>query len=573
MTNKQLEHRLADAVGSLTTDLPFEQIAQAIPAASVAPIPLPRRRHPYLVVIAACLVVALAVGGVWHHLASRDPKDNTQPPIVSPPIVAVGGAVIDIDVNPSVEITVDTADRICAVTAVNTDAALLLSRLDLTQQPLAEGVKSLFDAMVAQGYVSDGNNQVLVTVQSGDATEADRLHVLVNNGVDAAMAQHNLTASVANQTVTTFDEVAQFAQKHGISNGKAAFILKLAEQDPRLEAEKLADHAFSVLAAIAQHENVPLGELVDYDATDGLWEDILNALAAELTEAEHRWGSMLSVSEVKALALDALPSDYIAENALVVRMDFSWNEDEEPLYRIELVSLGYLYEYTIHASDGTFLNPGDSTTSTTTTADPSTIHSTLQGGGTRVPINGSTQKPPKTTTAPSTTTTTTSPTATRPTAPSDTESVSAERAKDIVFGRFGITEAEAQNVSVGQHPTDQEMSVWFIYEGCIHCVYLNSVTGNVTKSVYLPLDIAVSNYRIDEWEALHIALTHANTPEADSVITIMYYVQNDAPFIDIIWITDNTTYYYRIDGVDGTIVTRSAIPLGGSDAPPSLVIP
>ncbi len=570
MTNKQLERRLADAAESLTTDLPFEQIAQAIPATSVAPIPLPRRRRPYLAV-AACIAAALAVGGLWYHLATPDPIDPTNPPATNPPIVEVSGAVIDIDVNPSVEITVDTADRISAVTAVNTDAALLLSRLDLTQQPLAEGVKTLFGAMVAQGYVSDGNNQVLVTVQSGDATEADRLHALVNNGVDAAMAQHNLTASVANQTVTTFDEVAQFAQKHGISNGKAAFILKLAEQDPRLEAEKLADHAFSVLAAIAQHENVPLGELVDYDATDGLWEDILNALAAELTEAEHRWGSMLSVSEVKALALDALPSDYIAENALVVRMDFSWNEDEEPLYRIELVSLGYLYEYTIHASDGTFLNPGDSTTSTTTTADPGTIRSTLQGGGTRVPIDEPTKNPTKTTTAPSKTTVTT--TVTRPTDPSDTESLGVERAKDIVFGRLGITEAEAQSVSVGQHPTDQEMSVWFIYEGCIHCVYLNSVTGNVTKSVYLPLDIAVSNYRIDEWEALQIALTHANTPEADSEITIMYYVQNDAPFIDIIWMTDNTSYYYRIDGVDGTIVTRSAIPLGGSDAPPSIVIP
>ena len=572
MTNKQLEHRLADAVGSLTTDLPFEQIAQAIPAASVAPIPLPRRRRPYLAV-AACIAAALAVGGLWYHLATPDPIDPTNPPATNPPIVEMSGAVIDIDVNPSVEITVDTADRICAVTAVNTDAALLLSDLTLTQQPLEDGVKTLFGALVTHGYVSDGSNPVLVTVQSGDAAEADRLHALVNNGVDAAMAQHNLTASVANQTVTTFDEVAQFAQKHGISNGKAAFILKLAEQDPRLEAEKLADHAFSVLAAIAQHENVPLGELVDYDATDGLWEDILNALSAELTEAEHRWGSMLSVSEVKALALDALPNDYIAENALVVRIDFSWEENEEPIYRIELVSLGYLYEYTLHALDGTFLNPGDSTTSTTTTADNGTIRSTLAGGGTRVPIDEPTKNPTKTTTAPSKTTVTT--TVTRPTDPSDTESLGVERAKDIVFGRLGITEAEAQNVSVGQHPTDQEMSVWFIYDGRIHCVYLNSVTGNVTKSVYLPLDIAVSNYRIDEWEALQIALTHAHmTKDACGEITILYYLYNDAPCIDVIWLANNVSYHYRIDGVDGSIVAHNVSPLGGgTDTPPSSIIP
>ena len=554
MTNQSLEQRIAEAVGSLTTDLPFARIAEAIPTAAPEPMPLPRRRYASLVAVAACVALVLALGGLWHHLSSSTNPDS-DPPIVQPPVV-MSSAVIDIDVNPSVEITVDTADRISAVTAVNTDAALLVSRLDLTQMSLQDGVKALFDAMVTHGYVANGSNPVLVTVQSGDAAEADRLHALVNSGVDAAMTQHSLSASVVNQTVTTFDEVAAFAQKHGISNGKAAFILQLAEQDPRLEAEKLTDHAFSVLAAIAQHQNVPLSELVDYDATDGLWEDIINALSAELTEAEHRWGSMLSVSEVKALALDALPSDYIAENALVVRMDFSW--EEEPLYRIELVSLGYLYEYTIHASDGTFLKPTDSTTSTTTTADNGTIRSTLQGGGTRVPIDGSTQKPPKTTVTTIVTTTTT-------TAFVSNDAITPAEAETIVLSRMGLTVAEVRDVAVGQHYLTNEMSVRFIYENQIYCFYVNSTTGAVTKGVYLPLDIAIENYRLDEWDALDIAFAHANMSEEEyGEITIMYYVHNDAPFIDVVWLAHSTSYHYRIDGVDGSIASYSAIPLAPS---------
>lgn len=566
MTNKQMEQRLAQAAETLKPHLSFETIAQAVPTAAVSdPIPLPHRRPSVkwaVAAVAACLVAVAGLIGVTNHWWERPNDDPSQPPLT-----VHYGTVIDIDVNPSVELTVDTAECISAVTAVNTDAALLLSKLDLTQQPLAEGVQALFDAMVAQGYVADGNNPVLVTVRSDDAAEANRLHALVNNAVDAAMAQHSLTASVTNQTVTSFDEVTEFAQKHGISNGKAAFILNLVEQAPTLDAESLVDHAFSVLAAIAQHENVPLGELVDYDATDGLWEDILNALTAELTEAEHRWGSMLKIAELKELALDALPNDHIAENALVVRIDFSW-EDEEPLYRIELVSLGYLYEYTIHAMDGTFLNPSGSTT---TTNPHGIIRSTLVGGGTAVPIDRPTQKPPKTTTTPSMTTTTI-PTTTRPTVADG--SLTEEQAKDHVLSRLGATEAEVQNLSVGHHPYQNELSVYLIYNRYIYCFYMDTTTGDETKIVMLPVDVAIENYRLDEWDAMEIALIDANlTEEECSEMTIVYYVHNDAPFITVGWVANNATYQYHIDGVDGDVVQKTVTPLGDGDAPPSMVIP
>lgn len=567
MTNKPMEQRIAEAFGSLTTDLPFERIAQAIPTAAPQPMPTARRHYVPIVAIAACAALVLALGGLWHHLSAPESPDSDSP-IALPP-VAADGAVIDIDVNPSVEITVDTAECISAVTAVNPDATLLLSQLDLTKQPLAEGVQTLFGAMVAQGYVNDGNNPVLVTVRSNDAAEANRLHALVNTAVDAAMAQHSLTASVTNQTVTTFDAVAEFAQKHGISNGKAAFILNLVEQAPTLDAELLVDHAFSVLAAIAQHENVPLGELVDYDATDGLWEDILNALTAELTEAEHRWGSMLKVSELKELALEALPNDYIAENALVVRIDFSWSEEEEPLYRIELVSLGYLYEYTIHALDGTFLNPSGSTTATN---PHGIIRSTLVGGGTAVPIDRPTQKPPKTTTVPSATTTTAPPTATRPTAADG--SLTEEQAKDLVLSRLDIPKSEVRDLSVGHHPYRNEISVSFIYdEGYVYCLYLDSTSGEETKSVVIPLNVDLNKCRIDEWQASEIALTDADVAEAEcGTITIMYSQTGDTPYIDVVWTTDSGYYHYRLNAATADVLDSTVAPLGGF-APPSVKIP
>ena len=570
MIDKQLESRLAEAAQSLTTDLPFERIAQAIPAAVVQSVSRTRRRRPYLLAVAACVAVALAVGGLWHHFASPDSAVSADPPAANPPVVAAG-TVIDIDVNPSVEITVDTADCISAVTAVNTDAALLLSDLDLTQQPLEDGVKTLFGALVAHGYVDNGSNQVLVTVQSGDATEADRLHAIVNSGVDDAMAQHSLTASVVNQTVTAFDEVTEFAQKHGISNGKAAFVLNLVEQQPTLKAEELVHYAFSVLAAIAQHHDIPLSELVNYDAEGSLWQSILEAHLLEMTDEDAmRWGGILSVSEIKELALKAMPSDYIAENALLIHVDMVIGDDQL-LYRVELVSLGYLYEYVIDADDGTFQNPGGTTSSTTPT-DSGTIRSTLQGGGTRVPVELPDEKDPKTTTALSATPTTTTATTTRPTV-SDGP-LTEERAKEIVFFRIGISEAEAHNVSVGHHPTQKEMSVSLVYENTVHCFYLDSTTGTVTKIVHLPLDVAVNHYRIDEWEALQIALNYSDmTEEACGEIIILYSMQDGTPYIDVVWTITDGYVHHRIHGESGEVLEGTVGPLVGTDGPPTTIIP
>lgn len=351
MTNNQLEQQLADAARSLKTDLPFEQVARVVSATPVTPVVLPRRRrwsYTAVAAVAACAVAVLGVGGVWHH--RNTPSD---PPAVTSPIVEMADTVIDIDVNPSVELAVDGTDRISAAVAVNRDAQQVLADLDLTQMPLADGVETLFDALVTHGYATDENNQVLVTVQSGDTAEADRLHALVNSGVDAAMLQHQLTASVVNQTVEASDEVSQFAQKHGISYGKAAFVLQLAEQQPTFDAEELTEYAFSALAAMAQHHGVSLSELVDYDAEGILWQTIVNAHAAELNEDGMRWGGILSVSEAKEVVLQALPDEEVAENAMLVCVDMII-EDEQIWYRIELVSLGHFYVYVIDAYDGTF---------------------------------------------------------------------------------------------------------------------------------------------------------------------------------------------------------------------------
>lgn len=549
MTTKQCQNQLAVALTEWRPSTSFEDVVRAIQEKRdiVSPMPAFAQRHRSVrrwlpLVAAACVIAIIGVGSLLflHQEGSV------------PPVVERVDTLVDIDVNPGIELSVGRQDKIVAVEAVNEDGRQVLESLELEQQPLSEVVEILFREMVEQGYIVGENNPVLITVQNADPAEAERIHGIINNGVDTMLSERSdteraLSVSVTNQTVEAFDAVTQFARKHGISNGKAAFILSMVEQQPTLEADALADYTFAALAAIAQHQEIPLSDLVDYDAEAGLWNLIADDLANEVEQAESTLGtSLVTPEKAKRLALEGLHNDWIAENALFVRVELAW-EAEVPMYRVEFVSLGYLYEYAISAVDGGFMAPAG----TTTTAHNGTIRSTLQGGGTRTDVN----------TLPTKTTTTTAPTTTM--VPTTTQNgftsegrISIAQAKAIAVYSIGVEIVDVENISVGIHTLTEEYSVYFIYKNAVHVKYIHSISGDITKTVFMPLDTPVECYAIDEWGALEAALTHAGVDERDcGVRVITYWVSDGEPYITVSFEANEYSYSYRISGVNGSVVS------------------
>ncbi len=562
MTDKKCQCLLTDALGEWRPSLSFNDIVRALeqPHDMVSAIPFPvsyRRKSSRWIqwAIAACLLVMVGAGGVllhWHYSAV--------PPAIDPIVESVN-TIVAIDVNPGIELSINQTDQIAAVEAVNSDGQQVLDGLNLNQQPISAAVQDLFQSMITHGYVADEENLILVTVQNADPQKADRIHAIINDSVDAVMSRYQMSASVTNQTVEAFDAMVQFAEKHGITKGKAAFVLRMVEQQPTLEADALADYSFAALAAIAQHQEIPLSELVDYDAEDGLWNLIVGALSNEVAQAETSLGtSLLTPERARSLALQGLQNDWIAENALFVRVELIW-EKNTPVYRLEFVSLGYLYEYAINAIDGSFRNPGGSTT---TTLQGGVIRSTLAGGGTRTDINTSPTKP--TTVSPSVTETTT-PTGASFATDSPGVHISDEEAKGIAFSRFEITQADVSAVSVARLPSlleqgVQEISVRFIYNEAVHVFYIHSINGNVIRTIFLPLYIDVNRYQITEREAQQAAISHTGLQESDcGECTITFWVdENENPYITVGFTAYNYVYSYRISGVDGTIAACNSWP-------------
>ncbi len=219
MTNKELETALADALGHAVPDV-LDQVLQACAEPKGAPIPmksleqsaLPRRkrRAPWILVASLALAFCGMVAG-WQLHAST-----------------VTVARVALDVNPSVEFSLDRNDRVLDVTACNADAEQLLAGLELNKKQLDEAVDSLMGAFAANGYLQQKNGAVLITVDAKNGKETE-LEEKLSNQVKRSMSAHALSGNVLSQKVTSDQELQRKAQEWDTSFGRAALYQRVAQ--------------------------------------------------------------------------------------------------------------------------------------------------------------------------------------------------------------------------------------------------------------------------------------------------------------------------------------------------------
>lgn len=377
MKNNEWINRLSKGLDALTPPDGFARIAQALPDIQAAPVRRPRAWKGWAVGVAAACVLALGLWGVYWY-STRYVVDT----------------VVDIDVNPGIELRVNRSDRVLDVCAVNGDGQVVLDGLTLKQQPLQEVVSAILTAMVEKGYMAGDSNHILITIQNADNKRAEQILYLVNRHIGDTLAQREVKASIANQIVTDFDLAKEFAEKHGISTGKAAFILALVEQAPELDAGRLANYHFAALAVEAERHGVDLQTLVDYDAQGGIWGEIQFSLEQQVKEAEQKLGkTLLTLEEAKESALTGFDDTFRA-SVVFVKTELSW-EGDTPVYLLEFISHQQaVYQYVINALDGSWL-PTEAEKENATATQGETMYSTLPSGGTTV----TSSRPMSTTTA------------------------------------------------------------------------------------------------------------------------------------------------------------------------------
>ncbi len=238
-------------------------------------------------------------------------------------------STVSLDVNPSVEITVNEKERVLNVTAKNEDGNVIIGGMDFTGSPLDVTVNALVGSMLQNGYLSEIANSILVSVDTDDAAKGTALRDRLTEEINALLNTEAFTGSVLGQTLDHDETISAAATDHGITEGKAQLIQRILDKNSYYTFDELAALSIHELNLLSVSGKLTLDEVTSAGtASDKGYIGAENALNAALAHAG-----------VAADGIYGYEAELDYENAVMV-------------YDIEFHADGREYEYDIHAVSG-----------------------------------------------------------------------------------------------------------------------------------------------------------------------------------------------------------------------------
>ena len=171
---------------------------------------------------------------------------------------------VDIDINPSIELTANIYDIIIKTETFNEDGEKLLQKHKLNFKKLDAGIAELVGSAIEQGYLkAEAENAVLLTIASKDEQKEGKLEKNMQQAAIKALGEGKVDSDIISQQVS--------AQKHdsakdkGVSPGKYNLIEKARAANPELKLEELEK---SSVKEIMEHVKVSRKEVKEEEKLD-----------------------------------------------------------------------------------------------------------------------------------------------------------------------------------------------------------------------------------------------------------------------------------------------------------------
>ena len=228
MTDQELEQRLKEAVAHAAPN-DLDVLLSRCETRKGTVIPMKAKKTPMIrVLVAACLALVLigGGGGLFYQQA-----------------YAVA-SVVSLDVNPSIELSVNQRETVLACTPLNDEAVEILSDMDggrdLKGTKLDVAVNAIVGSLVRHGYLGSVSSAILISVEDKDQARAAQLQQELEVSVGSLLETNSANAAVLSQTLTQDAGLEQQARQHHISTGKAALVNQAIGLNSSLKFEDLA---------------------------------------------------------------------------------------------------------------------------------------------------------------------------------------------------------------------------------------------------------------------------------------------------------------------------------------------
>lgn len=144
-----------------------------------------------------------------------------------------------IDINPSIELSLNENNEVVSVTPLNSDADVLLSDLNLVGLDIAEASDKIVAEATLAGYIDQYSEENLITVYSTNETETIReeLQTRVMEKINLGLENKDVHALVVSGGLT--DEMKTAADNYDISYGKYLLVSRLASLTTEYSTEDI----------------------------------------------------------------------------------------------------------------------------------------------------------------------------------------------------------------------------------------------------------------------------------------------------------------------------------------------
>ena len=517
------------------------------------------KKHWLRYAVAACLsliLVGAAAGGFLLHQART---------VTS---------VVSLDVNPSIQLQVNSSEKVLQVQALNAEAQEVLADMPLEGTHLNVAVNAIVGSLLQHGYLDSISSAILISVEDADIQRASRLQQELTDQVGAALLNQQSQASILSQTLTSDQQLQDQAAQNNISVGKAALIQAI-QQNGDFTFDQLAALSVEELSQMAksQASQMPIGRdealeiakthagLTDTGLTwevDPELDEVPPHYEVELHQGGQEYeykiqaytGEVLysntqpdddddsapavtgttdiGTEKAKSIALEAAGVTASQVQNLRVERDY---DDGRLEYEIEFYVGSTEYDYVISGVDGTILE-----------------QDVEQEGGSHT---------------------------TRPTQPSTGSDIGAEKAKSIALSHAGFTASQVQRLKVEKDYDDGrlEYEVEF-YAGTTEYDYvISGVDGTILEQdveqeggshTTRPTQPSTGS-DIGAEKAKSIALSHAGfTASQVQRLKVEKDYDDGRLEYEVEFYAGTTEYDYVISGVDGTILEQDVEQEGGS---------
>lgn len=153
-------------------------------------------------------------------------------------------AYIDIDVNPSLFVTVNRFGRVIDASAFNDDGESILQEVKVQNKSYDETVQLLLQTMIAYGYMEQ-EDIVSVTLQTDDDQSEKTMLNDLESAVFTTLDNHHIDASTEIYAVS--DDVLATAHGHNLSPARYLAITELQELGEEVSYAGCAEHSLSEL--------------------------------------------------------------------------------------------------------------------------------------------------------------------------------------------------------------------------------------------------------------------------------------------------------------------------------------